>query len=86
VEEEIEDKDLDELDKKDLEGLLMMDVDGEVEEGDDEGEVGLREFRIACVEIADLQYIGSKNTYQTRYMNNTKPSVISHWTGSSVSV
>jgi len=42
VEEEIEDKELDELDRKDLEGLLMMDVDGEVETEDDEGDVGLR--------------------------------------------
>ena len=41
-EEEIQDKELDELDKKDLEGLLMMDVDGEVETTEDEGEVGLR--------------------------------------------
>jgi protein kinase C substrate 80K-H len=42
VEEEIEDKELDELYRKDLEGLLMMDVDGEVESTEDEGDIGLR--------------------------------------------
>lgn len=42
VEEEIEDKELDELDKKDLEGLLMLDVDGEEKSEDEGGEVGLR--------------------------------------------
>jgi len=41
VDEEIQDKELDELDRKDLEGLLMMDVDGEVETTEDEGDVGL---------------------------------------------
>jgi len=43
AEEEIEDKELDELDRRDLEGLLMMDVDGEVDTEEDEGDVGLRE-------------------------------------------
>lgn len=49
VEEEIEDKELDELDRKDLEGLLMMDVDGEVETTEDEGDVGLCEFGLVKV-------------------------------------
>ena len=47
VEEEIQDQELDELDRKDLEGLLMMDVDGEVETTEDEGDVGLRKS-ISC--------------------------------------
>ena len=42
MEEEIQDQELDELDRKDLEGLLMMDVDGEVETTEEEGDVGLR--------------------------------------------
>ena len=41
VEEEIQDNELDELDRKDLEGLLMMDVDGEVETTEDDGDIGL---------------------------------------------
>lgn len=54
VEEEIEDKELDELDKKDLEGLLMMDVDGEVETTDDEGDVGLRKSNDTGRDAADF--------------------------------
>ena len=51
VEEEIQDQELDELDRKDLEGLLMMDVDGDVETTEDEGDVGLRKS-ISC-DLAD---------------------------------
>jgi len=42
VEEEIEDKELDDLERKDLEGLLMSDVDGEEDDADEESDVGLR--------------------------------------------
>lgn len=43
VEEEIEDKELDELEKKDLEGLLMMDVDGETDDEEPEEDLGICE-------------------------------------------
>lgn len=43
AEEEIEDKELDELEKKDLEGLLMMDVDGETEDEEAEEDLGICE-------------------------------------------
>lgn len=43
AEEEIEDKELDELERKDLEGLLMMDVDGETDDEDAEEDLGICE-------------------------------------------
>jgi protein kinase C substrate 80K-H len=39
------------LEKKDLEGLLMADVDGEVDEpGDEEDDVGLRRYSVPLVQ------------------------------------
>lgn len=91
VDEEIQDKELDELERKDLEGLLLHDVDGETDDVVQEEDVGLCELRLPAVfaiyigRALTRQCTASRSTSLTPCTSNTRRSATHFWIGFCVS-